>query len=62
VARALQIKRDPRFSQDTLQLTGLNGALDVVDAGNRKMETPIALAPRNWACDGPTRQFIESAR
>jgi hypothetical protein len=40
----------------------LNDALDIVDAGNRNMETPIAIAPRDRARDAPARQFIESAR
>jgi hypothetical protein len=40
----------------------LNDALDVVDAGNRNMETPVAIAPRDRAGDASVRQFIESVR
>jgi hypothetical protein len=40
----------------------LNDALDVVDPGDRNMEIPIAIAPRDRARDAPAGRFIESAR
>jgi hypothetical protein len=40
----------------------LNDTLDLVDAGNRNVVTPIAVAPRDRACDASARQLIEGAR